>query len=66
MQHPKFEEGPLHDFQTRSGPQPDGKSALAIDPELNCNATSNAPDQQTARGAGVSVSRKERARWRSP
>ena len=66
MQHPEFKEGPARLLDPIRVPQPDGKSALAIDPELNCNATSNAPDQQTARGAGVSVSRKERTRWPSP
>ena len=43
MQHPEFKEGPARLLDPIRVPQPDGKSALAIDPELNCKRDEQRP-----------------------
>ena len=63
MQHPEIEEASCTASRPIRDPQPDGKSALAIDPELIVSGKSKPPRSNRVR-AGIFVLRTERARAR--
>ena len=62
MQHPEFEEAPARLPDPIGYPQPDGKSALEIDPELIKRKEQAAPIETARARASSSCARSARAR----